>query len=49
MLRTVYEKLGSRVQVQTRETELVAVLALLSALLALAAGTLSMLWLRSFA
>jgi Ca-activated chloride channel family protein len=43
-LRTVYEKLGSRVQVQTRETELAGLLALVSALLALTAATLSMLW-----
>ena len=37
-LRSVYEKLGSRVQVQTRETELTGLLALVSALVALAAG-----------
>ena len=43
-LRTVYEHLGSRVQVQTRETELAPLLALVGALLVLAAGTLSMLW-----
>jgi Ca-activated chloride channel family protein len=45
-LRSVYEKLGSRVQVQTRETEVTALLALLSAVLALAAGGLSLLWFR---
>lgn len=45
-LRSVYEKLGSRVQVQTRETEVSALLALLSAALALAAGVLSLLWFR---
>jgi Ca-activated chloride channel family protein len=43
-LRSVYENLGSRVQVQTRETELAGPLALLAALLALAGATLSMLW-----
>ena len=46
-LRSVYENLGSRVQVLTRETELTGLLALGSALLALAAATLSMLWFRS--
>ncbi|MGC1175500.1 VWA domain-containing protein [Polaromonas sp.] len=45
-LRSVYENLGSRVQVQTRETEVTALLALLSAVLALAAGVLSLLWFR---
>ncbi|MBA3594515.1 MAG: VWA domain-containing protein [Polaromonas sp.] len=45
-LRSVYEKLGSRVQVQTRETEVTALLALLSTGLALAAGVLSLLWFR---
>jgi Ca-activated chloride channel family protein len=43
-LRTVYEKLGSRLQVQTRETELTGPLALASALLEIAAALLSMLW-----
>jgi Ca-activated chloride channel family protein len=43
-LRSVYENLGSRVQVQTRETELAGVLALISALVALTAATLSLLW-----
>ena len=43
-LRGVYEKLGSRVQVMTRETELTGLLALVSALVALAAATLSLLW-----
>jgi Ca-activated chloride channel family protein len=46
MLRTVYGNLGSRMQVLTRETELTALLALLSALSMLAAGTLSVLWFR---
>jgi Ca-activated chloride channel homolog len=44
MLRSVYENLGSRVQVQTRETELTGLLALISAMLALAAAGLSVLW-----
>jgi len=44
-LRSVYEQLGSRVQVESRETELAGMLALVSALVALAAGVLSMLWL----
>jgi Ca-activated chloride channel family protein len=45
-LRSVYENLGSRVQVQTRETEVSALLALLSAGLALTAGVLSLVWFR---
>jgi Ca-activated chloride channel family protein len=45
-LRSVYENLGSRVQVQTRETEVTALLALLSAGLALAAGVFSLVWFR---
>jgi len=44
MLRNVYEHLGSRVQVQTRETEFTGLLALASALLALIAGALSVRW-----
>lgn len=48
-LRSVYENLGSRVQVQTRETEVSALLALLSAVLALAAGALSLAWFRRVA
>ena len=43
-LRTVYRQLGSRVQIQTRETELTALLAMLAALLLLTASTLSMRW-----
>ncbi|MBA2672512.1 VWA domain-containing protein [Ramlibacter sp.] len=43
-LRSVYETLGSRLQVMTRETEITGLLALVSAALALAAATLSMLW-----
>ena len=45
-LRSVYENLGSRVQVQTRETEITALLALASALFAMAAAGLSVLWFR---
>jgi Ca-activated chloride channel homolog len=45
-LRSVYENLGSRVQVQTRETEVSALFALLSAGLALMAGGLSLVWFR---
>ena len=43
-LRGVYQKLGSRVQVQTRETELTALLALLAAVLIVAGSSLSVLW-----
>jgi Ca-activated chloride channel family protein len=43
-LRSVYGKLGSRMQVQSRETEITGLLALLSAIFVLAAGTLSVLW-----
>lgn len=43
-LRGVYEKLGSRVQVLTRETEVTGLLALLAALLAGTAAALSALW-----
>jgi Ca-activated chloride channel homolog len=43
-LRSVYENLGSRLQVEARETELTGPLALISAMLALAAAGLSVLW-----
>jgi Ca-activated chloride channel homolog len=43
-LRSVYENLGSRLQVQTRETEVSALLAMLGAMIALAAAGLSVLW-----
>jgi Ca-activated chloride channel family protein len=43
-LRSVYENLGSRLEVLTRETELTGLLALVSAMLALAAAGLSVLW-----
>jgi Ca-activated chloride channel family protein len=43
-LRSVYQNLGSRVQVVTRETELTGLLAMGSALLSLVAAGLSVLW-----
>jgi len=43
-LRGVYEALGSRVQMLERETELSALFALVSAVLAMTAAALSMLW-----
>lgn len=43
-LRSVYQALGSRVQVQTREVELAPLLALLGAVLVVAAGGLSVAW-----
>jgi len=43
-LRSVYQDLGSRLQVQTRETEITALLALAAAILVLAAALLSMRW-----
>jgi Ca-activated chloride channel family protein len=43
-LRSVYQNLGSRLQVQTRETELTAVLAIVAAILVLAAACLSLRW-----
>jgi Ca-activated chloride channel homolog len=46
MLRGVYQALGSRMQVRTRETELTALLAMAAAVLVLAAGALSVLWFR---
>jgi Ca-activated chloride channel family protein len=45
-LRSVYENLGSRVQVQNRETEVTGLLALLAAALTFTAGALSLLWFR---
>jgi Ca-activated chloride channel homolog len=44
-LRSVYRNLGSRLHIQTRETELTALLALLAALLTVAAAAVSILWL----
>ena len=43
-LRSVYQDLGSRLQVQTKETEVTAVLALLAAALVAVALVLSALW-----
>ena len=43
-LRSVYQKLGSRLQTQTRDTELTALLAMLAAILIVAASALSVLW-----
>jgi Ca-activated chloride channel homolog len=43
-LRSVYENLGSRVQVAPRETELSALIALAAAVVALTAAALSVLW-----
>jgi Ca-activated chloride channel homolog len=48
-LRSVYENLGSRLQVETRETEVTALVALASAVLMMAAGVLSLLWFRRIA
>lgn len=45
-LRSVYETLGSRVQLSSRETELSGLIALGSALLAFTAAALSLLWFR---
>jgi len=47
-LRSVYQGLGSRVQLLTRETEVSGLLALVAVLLAGAAGVLSMLWFGRF-
>jgi Ca-activated chloride channel family protein len=43
-LRSVYQDLGARLQVQTREIEITALLALLGAILAAIAASLSFLW-----
>jgi Ca-activated chloride channel homolog len=43
-LRAVYQKLGSRLQTQKRDTELTALLALLAVMLIVAGVSLSMLW-----
>ncbi|MBG9390569.1 VWA domain-containing protein [Caenimonas aquaedulcis] len=48
-LRSVYENLGSRLQVQTRETEVTALLAMAAALFAMTAAVLSLLWFRRIA
>jgi Ca-activated chloride channel family protein len=43
-LRSVYQDLGSRMQVQTRETEITALLAMAAAVLVLASAGLAALW-----
>jgi Ca-activated chloride channel family protein len=43
-LKKVYEKLGTRLQVDKKETEISGLLALAAALLAIGAATLSLLW-----
>lgn len=43
-LRSVYQNLGSRLQMQTRETELTALVVLLGAVLIVVAAGLSVLW-----
>jgi Ca-activated chloride channel family protein len=43
-LRSVYQQLGSRLQIQTRNTELTGLLALAAAILIVAASSLSVLW-----
>ena len=43
-LRSVYQNLGSRVQVRSRDTELTALLALAAAIVLVAGAGLSMLW-----
>ncbi|MBC5781311.1 VWA domain-containing protein [Ramlibacter sp. USB13] len=45
-LRSVYANLGSQLQVVKRETELTALAALVSAVLMVVAGTLSVVWFR---
>ena len=45
-LRSVYENLGSRMAVETRETELTGLLSLAAGLFMLAAGALSVVWFR---
>jgi Ca-activated chloride channel family protein len=48
MLHSVYRDLGSRLQVQTRETELTGLLALAAAMLVAMAAFLSVLWFARF-
>ena len=43
-LRSIYQQLGSRLQVRTRQTELTALLASVATILILAAASLSILW-----
>ncbi len=44
VLRSVYQKLGSRVQMQTRDTELTALLAMVAAMLIVVGAAVSVLW-----
>jgi Ca-activated chloride channel family protein len=48
-LKNVYTQLSSRVQVEKKETELSALLALMAACLSIAAAALSLLWFRRIA
>jgi Ca-activated chloride channel homolog len=43
-LRSVYQTLGSRLQTQTRDTELTGLLAMVAAILLVAGSALSVLW-----
>jgi Ca-activated chloride channel family protein len=43
-LRSVYRNLGSRLQMQTRETELTGLLAMVAAVLIAAGSSLSVFW-----
>jgi Ca-activated chloride channel family protein len=43
-LRSVYQQLGSRLQIQTRDTELTSLLAMVAAILIVAGSSLSVLW-----
>ena len=43
-LRSVYQQLGSRLQIQTRDTELTSLLAMGAAILIVAGASLSLLW-----
>ena len=43
-LRSVYQNLGTRLQIQTRETELTGLLAMAAAILMVAGSSLSVLW-----
>jgi Ca-activated chloride channel family protein len=43
-LRSVYQQLGSRLQIQTRDTELTGLLAMVAAILIVAGSSLSVLW-----
>jgi Ca-activated chloride channel family protein len=43
-LRSVYQNLGSRLQIRTRDTELTSLLAMVAAILLVAASSLSVLW-----